>query len=334
MTTNYHTPVTVGAAANAASVNSPLAELDEALTAALLAERDGHIIQGGGVDLAQQPRLDFVGDGVVVTNESGKTLVTINPNISAYEYDVTAAVSLAPEVSISDSLVALKWHYCVSTTADYVVVLPTAVGYAQKYLAFRIGISSTKLVTLDGYSSETIDGELIRTMWAGESCILYSDGANWYKVAGKTIPMMAIQRASVQQTGIVPSTITLITLGTSDVDNTGSMNSIANSRVYCRRSGVYKVKGILGYYFMVASANNIMTRIHKNSHATTSIATNLTSGALGLSVAGAVSIEALTILAGDWLSLHTFHTSSSNESTRYAGTDAACALSMTEIPTW
>ncbi len=77
MTTNYHTPIPEGAAANAETFNNPLGQMDAALSEALLAERDGHIIQDEGVDLAQQARLDFAGAGVVVTNGVGKTLVTI-----------------------------------------------------------------------------------------------------------------------------------------------------------------------------------------------------------------------------------------------------------------
>jgi hypothetical protein len=77
MTTNYHTPIPTGASANADTFNSPLGEMDQALTEALLLERDGHIIQEEGSDLAAQARLDFVGAGVTVTNEVGKTKVTI-----------------------------------------------------------------------------------------------------------------------------------------------------------------------------------------------------------------------------------------------------------------
>ena len=77
MTSNYHTPIPTGSAANADTFNSPLGQMDDALTEALLAERDGHIIQEEGVDLAQQARLNFAGAGVSVANEVGKTVVTI-----------------------------------------------------------------------------------------------------------------------------------------------------------------------------------------------------------------------------------------------------------------
>lgn len=84
MTNNYHTPIPEGAAANAETFNGPLGQMDEALSEALLEERDGHIIQDEGVDLAQQPRLNFAGAGVAVTNDAGnnRTLVTIPGGIT------------------------------------------------------------------------------------------------------------------------------------------------------------------------------------------------------------------------------------------------------------
>lgn len=82
MTSNYHTPIPEGAAANADTFNDPLGQMDEALSEALLEERDGHIIQEEGVDLAQQARLDFVGAGVSVANSVGKTTVTVPGGIT------------------------------------------------------------------------------------------------------------------------------------------------------------------------------------------------------------------------------------------------------------
>jgi len=84
MSSNYHTPISTGAAANAQTFNDPLGQMDEALSEALLLERDGHIIQDEGVDLAQQPRINFVGAGVTATNTPGKTVVTIPGGVSAH----------------------------------------------------------------------------------------------------------------------------------------------------------------------------------------------------------------------------------------------------------
>jgi len=77
MTNNYHTPPADGSPANMSIIRAPLGELDEAISNLALTEKDGHIIQDEGVDLAQQQRLNFVGAGVAVTDAVGKTVVTI-----------------------------------------------------------------------------------------------------------------------------------------------------------------------------------------------------------------------------------------------------------------
>lgn len=84
MTTNHHTPISNGAYANSDTINNPLEQLDEAISDLALTERDGHIIQDEGVDLAQQQRLNFAGAGVTVTNDGGnnRTLVTIPGGIT------------------------------------------------------------------------------------------------------------------------------------------------------------------------------------------------------------------------------------------------------------
>ncbi len=79
MTSNYHTPIPSSPKqpANASTFNAPLGQMDAAISELALVERDGHIIQEEGSDLAQQPRLNFTGLGVGVTNTAGVTVVTI-----------------------------------------------------------------------------------------------------------------------------------------------------------------------------------------------------------------------------------------------------------------
>lgn len=83
MSANHHTPIPSSPRqpANAATINDPLAQLDQAITDIVTTEKDGHIIQDEGVDLPQQQRLNFTGGGVTVTNDGGnnRTVVTI-PN--------------------------------------------------------------------------------------------------------------------------------------------------------------------------------------------------------------------------------------------------------------
>jgi hypothetical protein len=112
MTNNHHTPIPSSPQqpANASTINGPLGELDEAITdhetriealetdmpmpsgspteyldgegnwtvpAGTGAGVDGHVIQDEGVDLPQRAKINFVGEGVTVTNEAGGTQVEI-----------------------------------------------------------------------------------------------------------------------------------------------------------------------------------------------------------------------------------------------------------------
>lgn len=113
MTNNFHNPIPVAPAkppADSETFNLPLSELDEALTdhetrindlegaaippsgnpteylngegnytvpAGTGASVDGHVIQNEGVDLPQRAKINFVGAGVIVTNEAGGTQVEI-----------------------------------------------------------------------------------------------------------------------------------------------------------------------------------------------------------------------------------------------------------------
>ena len=101
MTTNFHTPITTGADADASVVNSPLAELDSAINdinftysgvgneyldgegnftvpVGTGASIDGHVITDeGGADLPQRAKMDFIGDLVVASNGASATEVSI-----------------------------------------------------------------------------------------------------------------------------------------------------------------------------------------------------------------------------------------------------------------
>lgn len=80
MSTNYHTPIANGASADSDTINDPLAELDQALSDVIVTEKDGHIIQEEGSDLAQQQRLNFAGSSVLAENDAGNsaTKVTVD----------------------------------------------------------------------------------------------------------------------------------------------------------------------------------------------------------------------------------------------------------------
>jgi len=147
------------------------------------------------------------------------------------------------EISITGATTATinRQHVVTGTTSPYTVTLPAASGNAGNFLSFRFGPTLTQLsvlVTLDGNGSETIDGELTRICWAGESCTLYCDGSNWFKIAGKTIPMMGGINAVTYSTLVTPP-FSVLTFNNIIINNTGQMCNIFTGEITILRPGNY-----------------------------------------------------------------------------------------------
>lgn len=143
MSTNHHTPIPTNAPANVEEVNDPLAALDQAITDIVAVEKDGHIIQDEGVDLTQQQRLNFEGDGVTVTNDAGNNATkvtipgaTVSGDMEAATYDPTSVEGDAFDM---DNMVE-------GTTAKILTAVERSqLDYLNQY-TFDVSISTDDLV--------------------------------------------------------------------------------------------------------------------------------------------------------------------------------------------
>lgn len=155
-----------------------------------------------------------------------------------------------PAIAITAAAIATldRMHICTGTTANYTLGLPTAVGNAGKFIGVRMGLIGvmSKLVTLDGNAAETIDGVASRIMWAGESAILMSDGTEWKKISGLSIPMMASIYLAADTANTVNATVTAAPLDTVSIDNTGAMANVGASKITLLRNSPIHVFGQVG----------------------------------------------------------------------------------------
>jgi hypothetical protein len=82
------------------------------------------------------------------------------------------------------------YGYCSVTAPSGAVTLtlPTAVGRNGKTIVFKKTDSQVaNVITIDGFSTETIDGALTTTLNTQYECLtIYSDGANWQIIERKT----------------------------------------------------------------------------------------------------------------------------------------------------
>jgi hypothetical protein len=77
-----------------------------------------------------------------------------------------------------------------------------------------------------------------RILWSGESAILRSDGTNWFKVGGNTIPMTGKIARTTSQAYTAGVTAN-VAYGTVSSDPTGRMADVANNRLIPFRPGWY-----------------------------------------------------------------------------------------------
>ena len=238
--------------------------------------------------------------------------------------DIVSTLTSA-EISITGATTATisRWHVCSGTSADYTVTLPTAASNAGKMIGFRMATGLTKIVTLDGNSTETIDGATTRLMWAGESALLMSDGTNWFKIAGKTIPMTAGISLGTDQ-GLTDGVAAKISLNTSQWDSSGMVDT-TNQRLNIKRAGRYAYQ-VQTYFNNNSFAVDCYLALRKNGGGSDEPFT-----AQGASTHFTVSKStgSINVAAGDYLEAWATEYGA-NRTMEADGT----LFQLTEIPSW
>ncbi len=274
----------------------------------------------------------------------------ILPNDATKYLDGTGAYSVPPGGSASDYLGTLtgaeisitgavtatisRQHAISGTSASYTITLPAVAGNTGKFISFRVAqlASASKLYTLDGNGSETIDGALTRILWAGESCVLYCNGTAWFKIAGKTLPMLCTMRINAIQTGVLPSTVTKCNVNQADADNTGMMANVGSSRIDVLRPGTVMVYGAIIFVGLAGNATRVFSSFTQNG--VTLPVEPETFGVLGgyASPFGCLSTPAA---AGDYIELYGFQSGGSTEAFYSSGaTGSAASVTVQEMITW
>lgn len=292
--------------------------------------REAFRIEGNGSGAV----IGFLGASAV-TRRSGDVaqgLIDLGLFSTATLSDLLSALTAA-EIAITGATTATlgRMHVCSGTTADYTLTLPAVAGNAGKFVGLRMAGGLTKLVTIDGNGSETIDGATTRVMWADETAILFCDGTGWAKLAGKTVPMRAVMRLSANQGGIATGTITKINVDRADVNN-GLLADTTNKRINIRRGNPYLIQAVTVWSNLSAASARCITQARKNG--TTGLANAETYGAAGGYPSPNLVVPAESLAAGDYLELVGFHNSGANETAYGSAAGDCCTLSVIELPDW
>jgi hypothetical protein len=228
------------------------------------------------------------------------------------------------------TLLANTWNVITATAACNAKLPSPAAG---KVIGVRITPGSTNLFTLNPNAAETIDGAPSRILWAGESAILISDGTNWFKVAGKSIPMSCQMRLNANQTGLVTTQVNKINVNTTDFDNTGLMaDPGTNHRITIKRPGLYITAGTVIFNMLSAIGTRCLTIVNKNGNGDHQ---NEAYGAVGgFPSTITVSHAPENLSGGDYFELAEFHNTGANEAVFGQASGSSSFLGVTEVPSW
>jgi hypothetical protein len=217
-----------------------------------------------------------------------------------------AALVNAPNLitNADANLTAATWNVVKATTAAHTVTLPAPA--AGVLVGVRVTGDSTKLVTLSQHAADLIDGQAARVMWAGEKAVLLSDGTNWFKVAGLTIPMRCLMTLSAVQSGIASDTGTTINLDTASVDNTGLMADTTNHKITIQRAGVYAMVPLFRLNSTTASMNRMASSFWVNGGALQYKGIGECTTANGATYATVANPSLFSFSAGDYVQLNAF----------------------------
>lgn len=255
-----------------------------------------------------------------------------------YLLNAVLGVFTKGELSVAGATTATigRMHLC--TGSSYTVTLPAAAGNAGRLIGFRMApISSlTGRVTLQGTDEPgtgtgSIDHAASRVMWAGEVAVLQCDGADWFKVAGRSVPMYCAMRRSSNYSPVNHATITQVLIDTALVDNTGAMADAANHRITCQRTGNYRMVGRVHWAGISANASRSRCQINVDGAEAAGFEQSALSGTFG---GAEVVTHPVALAAGSLITLHAYQNSGVAQTTYGEPAGAHTSLTVEEVPAW
>ncbi len=245
------------------------------------------------------------------------------------DFLVSSLDPFGPIVAINGATTATinQRHRCVDagSPADYTLTLPAVSGNDEQLLEVIIDRAMTKFVTLDGNSSETIDGATTRLMWAGETALLQVINGEWKKIAGKNVPMSVTASISSNPT-VANSTETKMVLDTFSSGISALFDS-GNAKLLVKRAGILFISGQLTLENISAASNNTQIIVKRNG--ATSNTFNFPYAPSGAYPAPTIS-QSLAVAAADYLELYAYQVSGVSQNVY----PAAAYLGFTELSSW
>ncbi len=257
---------------------------------------------------------------------------------TAVNADVAATLNSAV------SLAYAKWTVIKATTlnsgANWIATLPVPAlsGGKAQYVGIIVDPASTKCYTISAHSGENIGPgtATTRVMWAGETALLKTDGTNWFKVAGVTVPMVVWMWKNGNTSSPLSATYTKIAIETALTDNTGLMADTTNYKVLIQRPGNYRLDASVwvdpGGAFVGNDMSRLLGAVYKNG----SLLRVIDCPAWTSSAYAVAQLPAHTeaLAAADYMELYGNISYTIGGQVFNGGASDRTMLAFTEIPSW
>jgi hypothetical protein len=280
----------------------------------------GHLMNINVPDLSTSP-IEITMPSVTTTLAAG--------DVAATETAITTTANLA----IGSN------NRVTGTSADYTVTLPACSGNAGKFIRIIIDPAFTKVLTVDGNASETINGALTRLMWANESALLRVNdaGTAWEKVGGVTIPMVTSIKLNANQQ-FNNSTVGYIAWDASHLNNApAAMQELGSNRIKILRASIYEISSCIFWGNDNATAQ-IKNMAITGGAAGTTVIMNGYSNSVAANAYFAQQNEIIANCAlNDYIKVYGYYTSGTTTKTILGDTDSGGHynhLKVFEIPNW
>ncbi len=230
--------------------------------------------------------------------------------------------------------------YVISGSSAVTATLPTAVGITGQVIRIRCASGYTGLLTIATTSAQTLGPGAATTqiLYAGETALVQSDGANWVRAGGLLIPCFAKMTITAATTAISYNTETLVALNATAFDTTGQMANNGAGTITVFRTGQYRVYGAT--YWALAGANSYI--LYAIAYKNTSTAVTYHQGAIGINASNTTqTVEfggSFLLTAGDVLILKVYQSNSvgSGSVNLLSGSSGAAVtfLEVQEVISW
>lgn len=196
-------------------------------------------------------------DGALLFVDASADMVGISTSTPTSMLDIQGGMGLKTNTITAATTLDNTHNVVLCNTGPYTVTLPTAASVAGKTYYIKNIDAQGDNITIDGNSTETIDGTQTIVLWKSQDAVrIVSDGSNWHVIGGQGRKGMVVK--------VTESTSWTLTASNTDTDMDGWDNEIldengefASSRFTVAGSGAGTYEIQISYDIQDLDASNL-----------------------------------------------------------------------------